>query len=63
MTELNLRSQSRGVRGLFGSAESLPMAFPLPELPVLWREGTVQDRGAAPASLVPGLPTDLPPTG
>lgn len=51
------------MRGLFGSAKNLPLAFPLPELPVLWREGTVQDRGVALASPVPGLPTDLPSMG
>lgn len=34
-----------------GSAENLPLVFPLPELPVLWRKGSVQDCGAALASL------------
>lgn len=51
------------MRGVFGSAKNLPLVFPLPELPVLWTEGTLQDCGVALASLVPGLPTDLPSVG
>lgn len=41
---------------LFGSVKNFPLAFPLPEL---WREGMVQHRGAALASLVPELPADV----